>query len=120
MSDPKIIRTTVISNVTEVHIYPETIQKIKEGHPEVPVELPSVEAAIENAIVNPTHVEKSYNRSYVFVDASSTNWSGDPLRVPVKVVGDEESTSSRLKSAYFALADVTDLVIWQKEDGGGK
>lgn len=110
MSDFKIIATAVFSTVTEVRLYDETIEHIKEGHPEVPIELPSISAAVENTIVNPTHIEESHTNSYVFVDSLSTNSSGDPLRVPVKLV---DGSSGVVKSAYFASTGVK-KIVWSK------
>jgi hypothetical protein len=105
------IKTTAIQAVTEVRFYAETEQHISEEHPEVPVNLPSVHDAIEKAVAAPTHVEQSYANSYVYVDATSTNASGDPLRVPVKVVG--TGTSGRLRTAYFAPMPASANVIWR-------
>jgi len=108
--------TTVISEVQMVAIYPETIDHIIRNHPEIGrnAGLPSLLHAIETTLTNPSLVEKSYNNSFVFVDQNSTNASGEPLRVPVKVV---EGTSARLKSAYFASTQGSREVIWTRTDG---
>ena len=113
MTDFKVILTTVIPEVTEVRFYQETVEHVRAEHPEVALELPSVAAATEAALVNPTHVEQSYNRSFVFVGAGSTNASGDPLRIPVRVV---EGTSARVKTVYFATTQTGDNVIWRRND----
>jgi hypothetical protein len=105
------MKTTAIPAVTEVRLYAETEQHIREEHPEVPIDLPSVHGAIQKAVEAPTHVEESYANSYVYVDATSTNASGDPLRVPVKVVG--TSTSARIKTVYFASTPSSANVIWR-------
>jgi hypothetical protein len=110
----KLIKTTIIPAVTEVRFYTDTVEKIKEGHPEVPIELPSIMDAAEKAIVAPTHIETSYGNSYVYVDAESTNVSGDPLRVPVKMV---TGSSARVKSVYFASTESEHNVIWRRSDG---
>ncbi|RVG48074.1 hypothetical protein CN162_12560 [Sinorhizobium meliloti] len=100
MSDPiRIIRTQVFSTVTDVRLYEETLNHIKEQHPEVPIELPSLMEALSTAIQAPTHVEASHTNSYVFVDSGSTNASGNPLRIPVKVI---EGTSGLIKTAFFS------------------
>jgi hypothetical protein len=115
VSDYKIVSTNVIPSVTEVRWYVETIDHIKERHPEVPIELPSVSEAVTNAIKNPTQVESSHTNSFVYVDAETTNQSGDPLRVPVKII---EGTSGLLKSAYFATPEGTaNNIIWRKSSG---
>lgn len=114
MTPFRVIKTTAVSVLSEVILYEETIQKVKDGHPEVPAELPSIEHAVEQAIVNPTYVEKSYKNSYVFVDTSSTNSSGDPLRVPVKVV---TGTSGRVKTFFFGdVAGTPEIVSKSSND----
>jgi hypothetical protein len=97
-----------------VRLYEETVEHILEEHPEVPVLLPVVQAAVEQAVVRPTHVEKSYGNSYVFVDQDSTNQAGDPLRVPVKVVG---QGSGRVRTAYFATTTAPAIVVWRRDNG---
>ena len=116
MSDYKDIITPVIPQVTKVRIYDETIQHVMDNHPEIGrhAELPVVRAAVENTLTSPTHVEESYNNSFVFVDHNSTNAAGDPLRVPVRVV---EDTEARMKSFYFASTDKPRNVIWRSGDG---
>jgi hypothetical protein len=104
-------KTAVIPAITEVRLYAETEQHIRDDHPEVPVDLPSVHGAIQKAVETPTHIEQSYSNSYVYVDAGSTNASGDPLRVPVKVIS--ETTSARAKTAYFASTPAGATVIWR-------
>ncbi len=108
-----IIKTDTISSVTEVHLYDETLDHIKEEHPEIPVGLPCVTGAIASAISDPTHVETSYSNSYVYVDGNTTNATGDPLRVPVKVVGE---TSARVRTAYFASSESSEKIIWRKDE----
>ena len=96
--------------LTEVRLYEETINKVREGHPEVPAELPFMAHAVEQAILNPTQIEISYSNSYVFVDHTSTNLSGDPLRVPVRSV---TATSGRVASFFFASKAQAN-VMWRK------
>ncbi|WP_341912834.1 hypothetical protein [Ferrovibrio terrae] len=110
MTDYKVIKTNVVPGLTEVRFYQETVGHIRERHPEVPIELPSIEGALASAISDPTHVEKSYGGSYVFVDANSTNRSGDPFRVAVKPV---EEGSGRVRTAYFASTDHEPEIIWR-------
>lgn len=110
----KVIKTKVVAAVTEARLYDETVEKVKAGHPEVPAELPSIIEAVTTAVENPTHVERSYDDSYVFVDKGTTNASGDPMRVPVKVV---EGTSTRIKSFYFATTEDDQEIIWSRTDG---
>jgi len=88
---------------------------IRENHPEVPIHLPSIQTAVESAIANPSHVEASYGNSYIFVDQGSTNKSGDPLRVPVKMI--DGTSSGRVKTAYFASTESQKPIVWSRDDG---
>jgi hypothetical protein len=112
VSDYKIITTSVLKDIEEVRLYEDTSEHIRENHPEVPILLPSVQSAVEKAIVEPTHVEQSYGGSYVFVDRESTNRSGDPLRVPVKLIGER---SGRVRTAYFAETTGPN-VVWRRDN----
>lgn len=113
-TDYRTIYTNVIPEVDTVRFYQETIVHVKAQHPEVPIELPCVDTAVSKAIAEPTHVESSYSNSFVFVDAGSTNRSGDPLRVPVKII--EGTTSARVKTVYFASTEADNNVIWRRSD----
>jgi hypothetical protein len=106
-----VINTSVVPEITEVRLYKETMDHIVQEHPEVPFEIPCLRRAITDTIVLPTHVVKSYGTSYVFVDAETTNASGDPLRVPVKLV---EGTSGRVRTAYFATTTTSPAIIWRR------
>jgi hypothetical protein len=107
-----VIKTTAVSAVSEVRLYEETIDHLVDGHPEVPFGLPSLIEAVGTAVADPAQVERGHAGSYVYVDFSSTNASGDPLRVPVKPVS---GTSARVQTAYFATAERPD-VIWRREE----
>jgi hypothetical protein len=112
MSDFKTIIVTVVpQHVTEVRLYDETIEHVREGHPEIPAEFPCITHAVKETIENPSHIEKSYSNSYVFVNDSSTNHSGDPLRVPIKIV---EGTLGRVKTFFFATPDYEPEIVWRK------
>lgn len=111
MPDFRTIPTKVIGNVSEVRFYEETVQHVRENHPEVPIILPCVQNAVENAISSPTHVEASHSNSYVYVDAGTTNASGDPLCVPVKSV---HENSARVKTVYFAERPAGAKIVWRK------
>lgn len=112
MSGYKLIYTNIIRDIKVVRLYDETIRHIMDQHPEIPLELPSIVAAIESAIAKPTHIEMSHSNSFVFVDQTSTNRSGDPLRIPVKKV---DGASGRVKTAYFASPGATVNIIWRKD-----
>jgi hypothetical protein len=111
VSDFKIIPTTALVNLTEVRFYEDTVKHILEEHPEVPILLPTIHAGVTGAISNPTHIERSYAGSFVFVDTGSTNASGDPLRVPVMPVS---GTSGRVRTVYFATPSGSPEVIWRR------
>lgn len=108
----RVFRTSILSNLREVRLYDDTLDHIRDHHPEVPIELPSVTEAVGRAVEMPTHVESSGERHFVFVDSKSTNASGDPLRVPVKLV---EGTSGRIQTVYFAQTVTSRNVIWRSE-----
>jgi hypothetical protein len=86
----------------------KTIDHVRRQHPEIPADLPSLAHAVEQAVRHPSRIEKSYGGSYVFVCDASTNRSGDPLRVPVKIV---QGTSARLKTFYFATPSYAPKII---------
>lgn len=106
-------KSLVIPEIKFVRFYKDTFLHILENHPEVRIELPSVYGAIGKAIVDPSHVELSYGVSYVFVDFESVNRSGDPLRVPVKLVLPQGS--ARVRTAYFATV-ANPAIIWRRGD----
>jgi hypothetical protein len=106
----KTISTTVVGTIDKARLYDETIDKVIAVHPEVHAELPCIIEAVESTIANPTHVEKSHSNTVVFVSSENTNASGDPLKVPVRVV---EGTSGRVTSFYFAES-TDDQIIWRK------
>jgi hypothetical protein len=116
--DFKVITTNVVSSVEQVRLYDETVAHVEKNHPEVPARLPSIVAAVESTVQNPTHVEKSYGNSYVFVDSETTNKSGDAFRVPVKVV---EGTSACVKTFFFGSNEVApENIIWRRGKNDGK
>jgi hypothetical protein len=101
--DFKVILTTAVPGLSTVRLYDETIHHVNEEHREVQIELPSMMVAIENAIKNPTSTEPSYANSVVFVDDATTNYAGDPLRIPVKRIAGTDS--GRIKTIFFASTD---------------
>jgi len=106
------IKTAVFSGVTDVRFYDETLDHIREEHPEVPILLPSIYGSVQQGIFQPTHIEVSYGNSFVFVDADTTNAWGDPLRIPVKMV---EGTSGRIKTVYFAtVTGAAPTIVWRR------
>jgi len=108
VSQFKAIPSRVFPAVVEVRIYQDTIEHIRNNHPEIPVELPSFQQAIENAITHPSWIESSRPNTYVFVDKRSSNRSGDPLRVPVKIVS---GTSGRVLTAFFASSPSQSVML---------
>ena len=108
---PKTFISTAIPEITHVRLYEETVEHVCENHPEIPAQLPSMTFAVEQAIVDPTHVEFSHAGAYVFVNTRAVNKSGDPLRVPVKIV---EGTSGRIRTFYFASPSRPPKIVWRK------
>ncbi|RYX90977.1 MAG: hypothetical protein EON84_13275 [Bradyrhizobiaceae bacterium] len=100
------IKTAAVSAVTEVYLYDETIAKVVVGHPEIPAELPSIQDAVKQAIVNPTRTKQDRPRTVVYIDDATTNAGGDPLVVPCRIVG---GTSARVASFYFASSENTEV-----------
>jgi hypothetical protein len=110
VTDYKVISTSILPVLTEVRLYDETIKHVEEEH-QIPAKLPCIQTAMENAISNPTQIERSYGNSFVYMDAATTNASGDPLRIPVKHV---EGTSGRIKTFYFADPPTGADVIYRR------
>ncbi|WP_149343251.1 hypothetical protein [Neorhizobium sp. P12A] len=77
------------------------------------IELPSLMTAVQNAIENPTVVESSYTNSYVFIDHASTNFTGEPLKVPVKIT---EGTSARVKTVFFSGSTKPENTVYRNSD----
>jgi hypothetical protein len=111
VSDYSVILTNATFGLVEVRLYEDTISHIREHHPEVPILLPCIASAVTNAIANPTHVEGSYGGSFVFVDANTTDASGDPLRIPVKPI---EGNSGRVRTVYFAASGSSPNIVWRR------
>lgn len=108
-----VIVSGTIPEVTEVRVYDQALDHVKQRHPEVPIELPSLSYALEKAISDPSHVETSRTGHYTYVHAGMTNYSGDPLRVVVKVI---QETSARMQTAYFASRTGTSFnIVWTRD-----
>jgi hypothetical protein len=111
MDDFEEYESNILPNLGIIRFYRETFFHILENHPEVRIELPSIYKAIERTIRDPMHVELSYQGTYVFVDGETTNKSGDPFRVPVKLVS--RGGSGRIRTAYFATA-ANPTIAWRR------
>jgi hypothetical protein len=116
--DYKVVTTSVIPLVvTQVRLYDDVFKHVKEHHgdedfarsPSFP--LPCIVDAVGTAIMRPTFIEQKHDSSIVFVDTGSTNASGDPLRVAVKIV---EGTSGRVRTFFFASSNASPNIIWSK------
>lgn len=115
MTEYRIIPTQIIQTLTEVRLYEETLEHIREQHPEIPSYFPyfpSFEQAIVHAVTQPTTVEQHYVNSYTFV-GTSTNFVGHPIRVPVKIV---QGTSGRVATVFFANTPAPAFVVWKASD----
>jgi hypothetical protein len=101
--------TNVIPELTEVRFYESTRRHVNVEHPDVRVELPAVQTAIENALRDPTRIEQRRPGSYVFVDEKSANRAGDSIRVVVKHV---TATSGRVTTVFFASSRRSARIVW--------
>ncbi len=99
------------SPLSHIRLYRETIEKVLKFHPEVPAELPSILIAVSQCVAEPSFVAKSYGSSYVFGDEQSTNRSGLPLLVAVKVV---DQSFGRVRSFYFARPPMAVNILWRR------
>ena len=116
MADYVSIRTSAISEVTEVRLYEETVAKVVRNHREIPAGLPMIDRAVIRAIANPTRVFGSRAGSFVYVDDGVTNGRGDPLKVPVKLVS---GTQARVATFFFArVTPAEDRNTLYKRGGG--
>jgi hypothetical protein len=115
LADYRIFLTSVYDLITEARLYEDTIGHIISEHPELPIELPSMLLAIKAAIANPSWIEASRTnvKSFIFVDANTTNRSGDPLRIPIKLI---VGTSGLVKTAYFAKSPTFPRIIWRRNN----
>lgn len=60
----------------------------------------------------PNNLPAGRTGQLVFVDDKSTNRSGQPLLVPIKIV---DGTSARVSTVFFAEANTAAVVIYNKE-----
>lgn len=108
------ISTSAIPALSRVRLYEETVEHAS-AHEDVPAHLPSIIGAVGNAVQNPSHVEKTNDSSYVFVDVGTTNDTGHALRVPVKVL--DGTGSGRIRT--FHWGDLNDgTVVYRREKPG--
>lgn len=112
-----VLSTTSLSWVDSFLLADDTVSHILEQHPEFR-RLPSLFDAVERALQSPTEVFQSVTRpddSLVFIDAGTTNSSGQPLRVPV---GYESSSNvGWVRTSYFQGSGSQGLLVWSNQDG---
>ena len=111
------VSTAATSRVEVVRLYTETWGHIVEQHPEFSSQIPSLEHAIVDTIVNPTLVCKSTTQpetTVVFASSNNVNGTGRMLSVPVRIVG--STTSGRVTTAMFGSPPRGD-VIFDAEGG---
>jgi hypothetical protein len=109
----RIINSSVLPNLQEILLYDEQYNHIIKSHPEFL--LPTLYGSIDLAVSVSTtsvHSSRTNAKSVVFVDSDTTNYSGDPLRVPVKSIG---SNTGIITSAYFASSKSHGIEIWRKK-----
>ena len=96
------IPISFVSGLEAVRFYEETRAHIWNNHPEISrifVGLPSFDVALTEALMRPDSILRSRRRSLVFVKHATTNWTGQPLCVPVKLIGN--GRPGYVKTAYF-------------------
>lgn len=106
-----IFSSQILSDVQQIVLSQETWDHILKDHGIFG--LPTFQTAIENAVTisaTTVHQSRTNPRSVVFVDANSTNIHGEPLRVPVKIVG---NSTGFITSAYFAASKSHGDEIWR-------
>jgi hypothetical protein len=101
-------------SLTEVRIYESTIAHASKHLAEFPTDMEQMVEAVRHGLMHPTHLEGSYGDSIVFIDAGTTNFSGDPLQVPVKPIAG--TTSGRVRTFYFGSVSSTANIIWRRPD----
>ena len=114
----KVVATNVIPQVSQVLCYDETIPHISSEHVEFQNFIPTLEHAIHDTIISPTHVVQSNTaiHSTSFKYCSTDHRRGNNhLVVAVKVV---EGTSALLKTAYFT-SGVSGDRVFEKDGGNG-
>ena len=107
-----IASTAVPSGISEVRLYRETWEHIREEHPEVET---VGEMGVLQALQSPSQVFVSStrpDRSVVFVSDNVT-YRDNPLRVPVKRV---DGTSGRVSTAYFSGSSYDGDLLWERDD----
>lgn len=105
-NDYKVLSVVGNAPFRQVLLYPETVRKVGLGHPEVPIGMPFMDDAIENAIVTVPELQKSHGNTYVIVDRKTTDHGGLPMRVSVSMYKDTDS--ARWTSTYFAEIEAED------------
>ena len=108
------ITSTAIAEIESVRLYEETVEHVKERHPEV-VGTVGVEG-MKQTISAPTHVFQSKTDpkdGFVFV-SDNVSFQGNPLHVPVKRV---EGTSGRVLTAYVSNRPYSSKPLWERGDG---
>lgn len=113
----RVIETSAIAQVTTVRFYDETMDHIKDGHPEFSTWIPSLEHAVSDTVSNPTSVYRSRTMpetSFVYESLNNT-LEGKPCTVPVRVIGD--GTSARVTTAMFKKGKHGEI-LWSVDDDG--
>jgi hypothetical protein len=112
---PSVIRTLKSSTpdlYPDVTVYDSTLEHMRAGgHLQ---ELARIEDVF-SCISDPDKVYKSktHPKSVLAVSESMTSPSGDPLRVPIKVLS---STEAIMTTAYFASGEHGELLYSKKKD----
>ena len=112
-TDDFLVISTVIPGVSSVRLYLETIEHIRERHPEV-VDLAGVDGIVAT-VSTPTRVHDGNTdpgETFVFV-SDNVRYGNASLHVPVKWV---DGTSGRVRTAIFKSGSSTSQVLWRVAD----
>lgn len=110
----------VVPGLLAVRFYEETRAHIWNSHPELGrifVGLPSFDKAIETALSGPDRVLQSDRNSLVFISQRSTNATGQPLCIPVKLIG--VGRSGYVKTAYFGSIRAARGLVYERVQSDG-
>lgn len=106
------VESTAVPNVSEVRLYSDVWEHIRQRHPEVDA---IGKEGVLQTVQSPSRVYLSNtdpDRGYVFA-SSDLKYIDHPLLVPVKTV---EGTSGRVVTAYFSRNPYAGDLIWERDD----
>jgi len=103
----KVVTSGVPNLYPDVAVYDSTLSKIQDKHPEEFTRIDEVYQTIENP--DSVYQSKTNPRSVTLVNNSCTSKGGDPLRVAIKVVSQQEAI---LSTAHFSSSTDQGQILW--------